>query len=365
MSDIKMKLGHKRSTVELSFIFIDDYFTNCLPVYPLIYIWSFRRLLDGESVTVQEIGERFQLTEGDVLKAWRHWEKEKLVSVSSNKQGMEITFLSVEKKTPTPHKEATKETAVSGAEETLKLSLPETGVAAVCPPESRPQYTTQELACYRNDCQDVERLFTCAEKNLGKLLSYNDMNVIFSFHDWLRLPIDVIEYLLTYCAENDHRNLRYIEKCAIDWADRGIKDIEQALIYVQNFDHNYKTILRHMGQASSYPTPAQRKYMDTWLHQLNMPLKLITEAIDRCIEKINKFDKKYTEKILTEWHKKGIATIEEVIAADGEFIWKTKQPIRPAVKAKPNRFINFNQRENDYSHYEKLERAYLEKKYNS
>ncbi|MCL2387848.1 MAG: helix-turn-helix domain-containing protein [Defluviitaleaceae bacterium] len=32
---------------------------------------------------------------------------------------------------------------------------------------------------------------------------------------------------------------------------------------------------------------------------------------------------------------------------------------------KPNRFVNFNQRENDYDHYEKLERALLAQKYNS
>jgi len=342
-----MKLGYKCSHMELSTIFIDDYMTDCLPVYPLIYIWSLRRLLDGECATFQEISERFRVTEGDVIKAWRHWEKEKLVSISSSKNGMDITFLPIAMKNEPAHES-----------QEAKLSLLPSSAAAA----SRPNYTTQELACYRSECPDIERLFSCAEKTLGKLLSYNDMNVIFGFHDWLRLPIDVIEFLLEYCEENDHRGLRYIEKCAMDWADRGISDVKSATEYVQNFDRDYRTILRHAGQVSGYPTPAQRKYMDKWLHELNMPLELIVEAVDRCVEKINKFDKKYTEKILTEWHKNGIFTMDAVAAGDSEF--SQNKTSRPAPKAK-NKFVNFKQRDIDYSQYEKLERAYIEKKLNA
>ncbi|MCL1863558.1 MAG: DnaD domain protein [Defluviitaleaceae bacterium] len=334
-----MKLGYGRTCLELPFTFIDEHMSNCLPVYPLIYIYSLRRLISGDSATLAEISERFHITEGDVIKAWRHWEKEKLVSIVSGKQGMEITFLPMAKQTDEP-------------------SLEETPMT-----ESRPQYTAQELACYRTESRDVERLFSRAEKTLGKLLSYNDMNIIFGFHDWLRLPIEVIEYLLTYCAENDHHNLRYVEKCALDWADNDIQSIEQALQYVQNFDRDYRLILRHMGQISGYPTPTHRKYMKKWLHEWNLPLEIITEACDRCIEQISKPNFKYVDKILSEWHKKGITTMEAINAADAAFVQEAKPVLRPV--AKTNRFVNFNQRENDYTHYEKLERAYLEKKYNA
>ncbi|MCL2199906.1 MAG: hypothetical protein FWB80_13395, partial [Defluviitaleaceae bacterium] len=59
--------------------------------------------------------------------------------------------------------------------------------------------------------------------------------------------------------------------------------------------------------------------------------------------------------------------LEAVTEADAAFAKEAKPALRPLTAAKPkqNRFINFNQRENDYSHYEKLERAYLEKKYNA
>ncbi|MCL2049046.1 MAG: DnaD domain protein [Defluviitaleaceae bacterium] len=351
MFDIKMNNANNCSGMVLSFTFIDEYMTDCLPVYPLIYIWSYRRLLDGQAVTIQEIGERFELTEGDVIKAWRHWEKEGLVAIASDKKSMEITFLPILSKAALPQKDG--EAKESPA-----------------PQESRPQYTAQELACYRTDSRDVESLFSHAERALGKLLSYNDMSVIFGFYDWLRLPIDIIEYLFTYCEENEHRSLRYIEKCAIDWADNDITSIEQAQLYVQNFDRDYKKIMRHLGM-SRYPTPSNKKYMNKWLREWGLSLEIVIAACDRCADRTEKPSFKYVDRILDDWHEKGVKELQDIAAADEEY-HEAKKILRPLpsvgtranVKPKQNRFVNFNQRDVDYSQYEKLERVYLDNIYN-
>jgi len=342
MCDIKMKMAYKCSALELPCAFIDDYFADCLPVYPLIYIWSLRRLLDGDTASLAEIGAFFHLTEGDVIKAWKHWENSGIVQISGSSQEMEITFLPVKPKK-----------AGTIAPLTL-LPAPQEKTQALDKPIPRgemPRYTPPELECYSNESPDVRRLFRSAEQTLG-LINHSIMNTVFSFYDWLRLPIEVIEYLFEYCAENDYRNIRYIEKCAIDWANHGINDIEAALEYVQKFDKNYRTIMRHMG-ATGYPPEAKRKYMDKWIAE--WPLELITEACDRCVIAINKFDKKYTEAIFKAWREKGITTLEAA-AVDTE----KPAPATKAAKPRPNRFINFSQREIDFDKYEKLERAYLE-----
>ena len=353
IDSIKMQLGYKTSAVEIPCLFIDHYMTGCLPVYPLIYIFSLRRLLDGGGVSFHEISERFQLTEGDVINAWRHWEKMGLVQIDNPDvpTKMSITFMPIR--------------APKIEDKTDKINEPEQQPLSLLA-SSRPHYTVQELTVYRNQSKDIEHLFKCAEKNLGKLLTYNDMNIIFGFHDWLRLPVDVIEFLLTYCTEHDHRNLRYIEKCALDWVDQGIDDVEKALEYVQTFDKGYRTILRHMGQSTGYPTPSHRKYIDKWVQQWNMPLELIIEACDRCVVQIDKPKFSYVDKILSDWHKKSITTLHEVKAEDAKFA-KTKEkvalaPVKTSARAKPNRFANFNQRDNDYTRYEQLERAYLAQK---
>jgi len=285
----------------------------------------------------------FNITEGDVLNAWKHWEKAGIVKLDNLEKDISVTFLQVN----IPHKHEPAEIVPLVA--------------------TRPQYSPEELALFRQKSGEVAKLFNCAEQALGKMLSYNDMNAIFSFHDWLRLPMDVIEFLLSYCAENDHRNLRYLEKCAMDWADNNVSDVETAKNYVLNFDKNYRTILHYMGQTSGYPTPSHRKYIDKWLDDWKMPLDLIMESCDRCVMQIDKPKFSYVDKILAEWHKKGIFDIVGVKIADAEFA-KSKETadIAPTAKTerkpKINRFVNFVQRENDYSNWEQMERAYQEKR---
>ena len=349
MNILNLQLGFMPTTLEVPCLFVDHYMTDCPAVYPLIYIFSLRHAFIGKKLSMQDIASHFNITESDVLSAWKHWESLNIIKA----EGDNITFL--------PVQEPVKPVQMTDAQ----IQAP--AQAQPLQATVRPHYTTEELAAYRTECSEVERIFACAEDTLGKLLSYNDMNVIFGFHDWLRLPFDVIEYLLSYCKDNDHRNLRYIEKCAIDWHDNDIDDVEKALLYVQNFDKGYRTILNYMGQTSGYPTQSHRKFIDKWIKEWNMPTELILESCDRSVEATNKPKFSYMDKVLSTWHKNGITTLEAVKTADAEFI-KSKDNIIPVdiVKAKQpvktNRFANFNQRDNDYSHFEQLERAYLAQK---
>ena len=348
MGAIQMKLGYQISALELPYLFIDHYLTGCPPVYPLIYIFSMRRLQGGDPVSIQEIALHFQLTDTDVMNAWRHWERVGLVQIKGSGTDISITFLPVYKPEP----------AVTKGEfdpKLLQLTLPEM-------PETRPQYTVQELSVYRTQSKEIERLFATAEQALGKLLTYNDMNVIFGFYDWLRLPLEVIEYLLNYCAQHGHRNLRYMEKCAIDWAERDIDDLDKAITYIHTFDKNYRSILKRMGKLTNFPTPAQRKQMDKWLYEMHMPLDVILEACDKTTLTAEKPSLSYVDKILAKWHKAGINTLDGIKQADEDFLKQREQKTTAKAKTqKPtgNRFINFDQRENDYTQIEQLERQYL------
>jgi DnaD/phage-associated family protein len=259
---------------------------------------------------------------------------------------------------PAPPAGKNKHTAV------VKLfAVPDTGadVSAARPvPSGRPQYTVEELTVYQRQSKDIERLFSLAEQALGKMLTYNDMNLLFGFYDWLRLPVDVIGYMLTYCAEHDRRDMRYIEKVALDWAEKQIDDMEKALAYVQTFDRDYRAILQAMGQNTGYPTQSQRKYMDKWLNEYQMPAALVMKACDRAEEQLGKPKFTYVDKIIEDWHKKGITTAEAAEADTLDFRRKAEPAAKPAVKAvKNNKFVNFKQRERDYAQLEKMEREYI------
>lgn len=328
----------RRNTVELSTHFVDSFLSDCPPVYPLVFIWSYRKAQDGAALSSEDIMREFRLTGSDVEQAWRHWEQKGLVTIS----GDDVTFVDMGELRPPE-------------------DGPEKKYASQA--RTRPMYSVEEIACYRAGSADVARIFGRAEKALGKMLTYNDMSVIFGFHDWLRLPIDVIEFLLTYCDENEHRNLRYIEKCALDWADNGIVSLEAAMFYVKSFDRNYRSIMRYMG-LFSYPSASHRDIMDRWLSDWKFPLELIFKCCDITVENTGAANFKYMNKVLGDWHKKGLKTVAEVerAAAEHSAEEKSKREGKPAAP-KLNRFINFKQSEYDWAAIEKMERAHLERKY--
>jgi DnaD/phage-associated family protein len=337
---IQLQLQAEPEAVEIPFAFINDFMLKCPPVYALIYIYCLKQCTLGRDVTSREVAQLFNILETDVNNAWGYWEKEGLIKSGGSGENARLTFLPVPDGTP-----------------------PAPPVDNVVRVSGRPQYTVEELSVYRKQSKDIAALFAHAEKALGKLLTYNDMNVLFGFYDWLRMPVDVISYLLTYCADNNHRDMRYIEKAALDWTENEIDDIEKALTYVKTFDANYREVLRQMGQLSGYPTPSQRKYMDKWMCEYEMPTEVILEACDKAALQIGKPKFSYVDKMLAGWHKKGIKSVKDVIADAEEFNRKKEQgantaPVGAAPRRK-NRFVNFKQRDWDQDKLEKMEREYL------
>ena len=354
MRPIVFQVAYEAS-VSLPVAFIDRYMPVCTPVYALIYIYGLRHALSGgDNLSTQEIGDAFKILETDVLNAWKYWENEGLVRLNSNDESLAIEFL--------PFK--------NEQEAKTEMSKPDKPVAVPKFDVSiRPQYTIEELSFYQKQSRDIASLFSHGEQTLGKMLTYNDMNVLFGFYDWLRLPMDVILHMLSYCSNGNHRDLRYIEKVALDWAERGINSVSDAQEYTQTFDNEFREVMRAFGQPSAFPSPTQRKYMQKWLVEMEMPLALVLEACDKTAVQIGKPKITYIDKILADWHKKGIKTLEEVATDSANWQKAEKQSAeaernRGKTLTMPrNRFVNFKSRERDYEQIERMEQEYLDKKY--
>ena len=350
MRPIKFKISYD-TAISVPLAFIDRYMANCTPVYALIYIYGLRHIMaGGEELSTQAIGEVFHILETDVLNAWKYWEAQGLIKMDTIDEDTQIEFL------PFPEADA------GDAEQKQK--------APIAPPifsvSVRPQYTTEELSFYKGQSRDIAQLFKHGEQTLAKMLTYNDLNILFGFYDWLRLPIDVILFMLNYCAGNGHRDIRYLEKVAIDWAEQNIYTVEEAENYTQNFDKNYRSIMKALGQASNFPSPTQIRYMKKWVSEMEMPIELILKACDKSFVNTGKAKLNYIDGIITKWKDKGVTTLDEAAASDADWYEAEKaaaesdkkQVSAPLVK-KRNRFANFKPRERNYEEIEQMEMEYL------
>jgi DnaD/phage-associated family protein len=275
--------------------------------------------------------------ESDVINAWRHWESEGLVNVSGSWESPSLEFLA-----PKPKTQA--QAALPDMEQASKRRQT----------TEKPVYDPEELEVYQTRCPEVKVLFKKAERIFGTLLDNKALGVIFSLHDWLNLPVEVVDYLLSYCLERDIKSLSYIEKVGMNWADEGIGSVEEAVSHVLRYDGEYKEILKAMGLKFNSPSSSQKRIMDTWLHEQGMPLSVILEAIDRAVYTRNEATFAYVSGILKKWDESGIKTVEAAKAEYEAHQAAAKKP-KACAKSSRSRFVNFTQRANDYKLLEQLE----------
>ena len=215
--------------------------------------------------------------------------------------------------------------------------------------------------------ESMKKLFQSAQQKLGKMLNHSDMSMIFSFHDWLGLPVDVIELLLSYCTANGHTGMRYIEKVALGWAEEGITTEEKAVEYIELRKTGFRAILQAFGQ-NRLPVAAEENYMKKWLQEYRLPMDVVKMACERTVMQTGKASFAYADKILASWKAAGVKSAADVEELDKAFAAKKTQNAaaeKPAAQTEPkprqNRFINYTQSEWDFAELERLEREQREK----
>lgn len=331
-------------------IFIDQYLPSAPAVYVVIYLYALRHCTNGNtSLTNDKIASELEILESDVVKAWRYWHKQEVVNFDEKNKMIE--FLLVKEK---------------------KIKQTQNKVVIM---DRRPNYSSEEICIYLDKSEKVKQLFLSAQEHLGKLLSQNDMNILFGFYDWLRLPMNVIEILLGYCVENGHRDLRYIEKIAIDWADNGIYTPQKAMEWIKSrnvYAKDCKKIMKVFGQGNRMPSPVEETYIKKWIKTYRFPLNVIEKACEKTIMGTGQVSFPYADSIIEKWNSSNIKTIEAVNKEEKEFeeTKKIKASQKENLKkqnfqpqpVKQNRFVNYEQRQWDFEKMERLEMELLKKK---
>ncbi|MDO4530547.1 MAG: DnaD domain protein [Bacillota bacterium] len=310
---------------ELTKAFIEQELPMAPPLYVSVYLMT---LACGG--TAAEVAKKLNATETEVLYAWGYWK---------GKGYLQDT------------EKAEKEAKAAEAPKPVQSAA------------QRPEYSPRELAQVESH-PDMQRLFRFASEKLGKALSHEDMSMLYGFHDWLGLPVSVIELLLSYCINNGKRGMRYIEKVAISWAEAGIHTLEQADDYIGMRRNGFGGIMKAFG-LNRQPLAAEEEYMKKWLSTYGLSLEVIGNACERTVMRTGRVSFEYADKILTDWKQAGVQSLEDVAALDQAYAARKEQ--KPAAKKQPeqnkkqNRFINYTQSQWDFEELERLERELREK----
>lgn len=212
---------------------------------------------------------------------------------------------------------------------------------------SRPSYSMKEIDTVAATNKSISGLFYQAETVLNKILSQSDMEMLYSFVDWLGLPVEVITMLLSYASKKGKTGRRYLETVAIDWAERGIDTFEAAEAYVMELeaiDSAERKIRNILGIYDRALTATEKKYISAWCEDERISMDLIPIAYDRTVVNTGKLSLAYMNKILLTWAEEGFKKPEDVNTWDGN-IKKSKKPL--PKKGKLNNYNDTNK--TDYS----------------
>ena len=205
------------------------------------------------------------------------------------------------------------------------------------PSDELPQYTAQDIASRADGDPAFAQLVSEAQRALGRMLSSNDLRILFGIYDHLGLPAEVVLLLINHCIERTQVQsgpgrlpaMRAIEKEAWFWSEREIITLDAAEEHIRREKERAGLVeaVREILQIRSRAlTPTERKYVDSWL-EMGFPPECIAVAYDRTVVSTGRLTWKYMDKILHSWSEKRLFTPEDVERED------SRSPKRPAPAA--------------------------------
>ena len=189
-------------------------------------------------------------------------------------------------------------------------------VRAARPRAVKPQMP--EVVARRETSGEFGYLLDTVSARFGRPLSPGDMETLLYLYDGAGLPAEVILMVVAYAAGEEKLNIRYIEKVALDWADKGIVTIAAAEEHLCRLEHRREAWARvqSLCELAKGTTVGAMEAAAKWFYDWRMDEGLVRLAYDRCVEKTGKFQYKYMDRILEGWHLDGIDTAEKALAGE-------------------------------------------------
>ncbi len=335
MDRIRIRSCFSQDVTVISNHFLDRFLPNANGDFVKIYLYLLRaaaKRTDAHSLC--SIADRMNCTENDVRRALKYWEKEGILQLAFNDDGVltDIAFTSYCNPGSAPGEAASQ-----------SIGKPQT--------EERPKaadITTERMA-ELGQREDIRELFFIAQQYIKKPLTRSEMQKICFFYDTLKMSPELIAYLMEYCVSKNHTSFRYMEKVALAWHEEGITNEREARVQAESYHREYYDILKALGINNHHPVEAEIKVMKKWLEKYHFSMELIREACSRTVMNTAKPTLSYADGILSRWNTKGVKTLADIETLDAEHEKRTLA--KRASSAKPA-YGDFEQRDYDFDDLE-------------
>ncbi len=344
--------------------FLDQYMARCNGEFLKIYLYLLRWSgTPGANLSMSGIADFFNMTESDVDRALRFWAGEKLLCLTRDRAGciiriclkpiMQTVLPPVQESYPSdtyselPASEAIYEDIIETADEVLPKQPKKTAEPDI--------FDAADIEHFMNE-EGGKQLQYLYNDYTGKLLSSADLETLFFFYRDLGMSIDLIDYLIEYCVDQNHSRMNYMKAVAIGWHEDGIHSVEEAKQLTAASAKLNRSILSIFGIANRYLGTDELACLRKWRTEYGFSADMIEEACRRTLNNTGKASFPYADRILLGWKNNNIFTPEGVRLMDEAHQAKKAEKKAAAAKQTTKKtvtnFHNFDQRSYNYDSME-------------
>lgn len=259
----------------------------------------------GGTADEEQIAQELAMDIGEIRDALWYWVNAGILSTDTSQQSKNHTEPEEKKIQPTPEPPKAKEKSRPVQE------IPPKGTSSY---RGRP--SSEQIAAMMEKDPNIEFLFQAASEKLGKYLHITDRSSLIYLYDWAGIPIDVILMVIQYCCSVGKRQMRYIERVALDWQDAGVTSLETAEEHIHQIEeHNSWAgeVKAAFGIRDRDLIDKEQEYVNKWYGEYHSGMSMIRLAYERTIERIGKLSFPYIDSILKSWKEKNIMTPQEAL----------------------------------------------------
>lgn len=319
--------------------FIDQYMAAANGEYVKEYLYILRH--QKEPVTVEIIADALNHTEADVRRAIAYWEKVGVLVSQEKKEPQEPEPVQIQ----TIKRPAVKAVEEAGAETVASVSPAPVVDKKI--PKARPNYSPEQVNRLAQE-EDFTQLLYIAQKYMNKVFTPRECELFAYLYDGLHMSAELLEYLVEYCVQNGHSNIRYMEAVALNWHEKELLTVELAKAYTTSYTKDAFSVMKAFGLNDRKPGEVEIETIRRWFKEYGFTKEVVVEACNRTLAAIHNPSFQYADKILSEWKKAGVRRLSDIKALDErrETRSTTRKPAAP--KNSKNQFHNFEQRDTNY-----------------
>ncbi len=271
-------LEHKYVQVPVEFI--EKYLVEANGAYVKVYLYILNLAEQAKPMQNAEIAEKLSLIESDVIHALDYWKNLGVIKEVNGK-------------------------IIIGS-----------GEGEITPPaelENNEGYRVAEEVKQNHALYDMMQL---AQEIFGRILSNSEMETLYWFYDELHFSPEAILLLLEFCVSKGKNSMKYIEKVALAWSERGATEADKVYEIIKEDEQKngyLYSIRKVMGILDRNLSQSEEQFLLKWRNEKGMSEEMVALAYEYCIIQTAKLSFPYMDKIIERWFKEGIS---DIVAAE-------------------------------------------------